>query len=86
MDIGLDINNSFRPSEDIRALSLLAPDRELGSQSAVAGVLDDIHATDSRVLSRVAGQHRATIRSINVEAQVSLASPVGPHDLDCYRC
>lgn len=59
-------------------LSLLAPSRELSSKSRVTRELNDIHARDSRVLSSITREHRCTIRSINIEPEVTLAAAVRP--------
>lgn len=61
-------------------LSLLTPSRELSSKSRVAGELNDIHARNSRVLSSITREHRCTIRSIDIESEISLTSTVAPHD------
>jgi len=65
--------------------SLLAPSRVLSSINAVARILDNIDAADSRVLTRITRKHRAAIRSIDVEAHISLATSIGPHGAD-YDC
>jgi len=59
-------------------LSLLTPSRELSSKSRVAGELNDIHTRNSRVLSSITREHRCTIRSINIEPEVTLAAAVRP--------
>ena len=57
-------------------LSLLTPSRELGSKSRVTRELNDIHARNSRVLSSITREHRCTIRSIDIESEVTLATTV----------
>lgn len=59
-------------------LSLCAPRRELGRLGEVAGKLHDIRRHGTRVRTRCALHDDATIRSPDIEAQITLAAAVGP--------
>lgn len=65
-----------------QCLSLRAPGGEACSERAVARELDDVHGGNSSVGVGVAGQDRASVGSIHVELQVSVASTVGPLESD----